>query len=197
MAKNIKIKTVGTPTKADLETLSQVIYEINQLTQENLHLELVDNNPNITIHFVPEWNFTQIDPGYRAINYGYFRTQETGGTIEQANLLISSEVVTQPQRSHLIREELTQSLGLMNDSYSHPTSMFHQAWSEQAEYAPIDRALIKMLYHPSIRPGMTQAQVLDVFNSLQANSTSVSKTTQKLAQCNSQTGALDFSLNCR
>jgi hypothetical protein len=48
---------------------------------------------------------------------------------------------------HLLREELTQSLGLINDTYDYPESIFYQGWTETTEYAPIDRELIQMLYN--------------------------------------------------
>ena len=48
---------------------------------------------------------------------------------------------------HLLREELTQSLGLFNDSWDYPESIFYQAWTTTTEYAPIDSELIDMLYN--------------------------------------------------
>jgi hypothetical protein len=50
-------------------------------------------------------------------------------------------------QKHLLREELTQSLGLFNDSYKYENSIFQQRWTETTEYAPIDRVLIDMLYN--------------------------------------------------
>jgi len=50
-------------------------------------------------------------------------------------------------QKHLLREELTQSLGLFNDSYKYDESIFQQSWTETTEYAPIDRVLIDMLYN--------------------------------------------------
>jgi hypothetical protein len=50
-------------------------------------------------------------------------------------------------QKHLLREELTQSLGLFNDSYKYDNSIFYQGWTTTTEYAPIDRELIDMLYN--------------------------------------------------
>ena len=44
-------------------------------------------------------------------------------------------------------EELTQSLGLFNDSYKYPESIYYQGWTTTTEYAPIDVELIEMLYN--------------------------------------------------
>ena len=51
------------------------------------------------------------------------------------------------EQKHLLREELTQSLGLFNDSYKYPESIFYQDWTTTTEYAQIDRELIDMLYN--------------------------------------------------
>lgn len=48
---------------------------------------------------------------------------------------------------HVLREEVTQALGLMNDSYKYPESVFYEGVSEVTEYAPIDRELIDILYN--------------------------------------------------
>jgi hypothetical protein len=50
-------------------------------------------------------------------------------------------------QKHLLREELTQSLGLTNDAFDYRESIFYQKWTETTEYAPIDRKLIEMLYN--------------------------------------------------
>ncbi|KAM3094435.1 DUF2927 domain-containing protein [Phormidesmis sp. 146-12] len=181
---DLRIKVLGTPTNADLETLNTVINEINELTAGNVRLQLVTQNPNVTIHFAPEWKFKQLEANYQPINYGYIWTQWNNDTITNANILITSKQVTQKERSHLIREELTQSLGLMQDSNRYADSMFYQPWTDVTQYSSLDRALIKMLYSPQIRPGMNQAQVINVLNSLQAQTPST--------QCDSKQIALDF-----
>jgi hypothetical protein len=167
---DIRIQYSGTPTKGDLTTLNTVISELNSLTGGSIHLRLDNNNPNITIHFVPESQFRKYEPRYVPTNYGFFATDwDASGTIQKANILINSQDVTQRERSHLIREELTQSLGLMRDSFKYPLSMFYQPWTDVTQYAEIDKALIRMLYDPSIQAGMTKAEVLSTLKTLQAS----------------------------
>jgi hypothetical protein len=50
-------------------------------------------------------------------------------------------------QKHLLREELTQALGLFNDSYKYDNSIFQQSWTTTTDYAPIDVKLIEMLYN--------------------------------------------------
>ncbi len=166
---DIRIQYFGNPTSEDLATLQSVIRELNELTQGSINLQLVSSNPNLTMYFVPESQFKRYEPGYVPVNYGFFMTRwDSNGEIRNANVLITSQNVTQRERSHLIREELTQSLGLMRDSYKYPESMFYQPWTDVTQYAEIDRALIRMLYNPNIQPGMTQAQVINSLNIQQA-----------------------------
>lgn len=48
---------------------------------------------------------------------------------------------------HLLREELTQSLWLCNDSWKYPESIFYQGWTTTTNYSEIDKKLISMLYN--------------------------------------------------
>ncbi len=185
---DLRIQVLGTPTKTDLETLKTVINDINELTAGTIQLQLVTQNPNVTIHFAPEWEFKKLEPNYQPVNYGYFWTRWSDDTITSANILITSKQITQKERSHLIREELTQALGLMQDSNRYADSMFYQPWTDVTQYSSLDQALIKMLYSPQIRPGMTQAQVIGVLNSLQAQTRST--------QCDSKNGAVVFDPAC-
>lgn len=163
-AGNIRIKVNGLPTDEDLKTLQAVMRDINGLTH-GVQLQLDDRNPNLEIYFVPESEFQRYEPNYRPRNYGFFWTRWNNDTIASAKVLISSSGVNQQERSHLIREELTQSLGLMQDSYRHSDSIFFQGWTDTNAYSDLDRALIQMLYQTNIQPGMTRSQVQTVLRS--------------------------------
>lgn len=61
-------------------------------------------------------------------------------------------------QKHLLREELTQSLGLARDSQEYVESIFQSAWTTTNEYAEIDRDLIRLLYHPQMNIGLNETQ---------------------------------------
>ncbi|MDX2096633.1 MAG: DUF2927 domain-containing protein [Leptolyngbyaceae cyanobacterium bins.59] len=158
----IRIKVTGTPTEQDRATLRAVIAELNRLIDKpssNVSLELSETNPNMEIIFAPEPQFQSYEPSYRPVNMGFFWTQWNNHVITRARILISTTGVTQEERSHLIREELTQSLGLMQDSYADPESIFYQGWTATTRYTRQDEAIIRMLYNPAIKPGMTQSAI--------------------------------------
>ena len=184
--KDINITVFGSPTPEDLRTLQGVIDELNTLVSGiRLQLHSTNNsinqlpfhrnshdrnsNSNLEIYFVPESEFATYEPNYQPVNYGFFwNWWNAQYVIHRSRVLISTVGVTQQERSHLVREELTQSLGLMGDSEQYSDSIFYQGWTETTHYAEIDKASIEMLYRPEIRPGMTRSQVLQVFQTLNA-----------------------------
>ncbi|MCJ7472472.1 MAG: DUF2927 domain-containing protein [Actinobacteria bacterium] len=156
---NIRIKVNGTPTSADLDTLNQVVTELNSLV-DSISLQIVGQDPNIDIHFTTMDQFASIIPSYVDGNMGYFSVWwNEAGAIYYANILIASEGLSQQERSHLIREELTQSLGIMKDSNRYEDSIFFQGWTNTINYTPGDRAIISLLYDSRLKPNMTQDQV--------------------------------------
>ncbi|WP_430682900.1 DUF2927 domain-containing protein [Leptolyngbya sp. AN02str] len=160
---DLRIQYYGNPSQEDLNTLQSVIRELNDLMDlagSSVRLSLVNSNPNVQIYFVPEANFRQYEPNYIPRNLGFFWARWNGNAIGSARILISTTGVTQRERSHLIREELTQSMGPMRDSYRYADSIFFQRWTDTTEYSGMDRAVITMLYRPEIRSGMNRATAI-------------------------------------
>ena len=63
--------------------------------------------------------------------------------------------ISQNTRNAVILEEVIQSLGLLNDSYLHEDSIFYQGFNEPQWPTDLDFLLVKLLYHPEIKPGLT------------------------------------------
>ena len=162
---NIRIKVGGEPTEEDLQTINNIVSNLNELIA-GINIKLVDKNENLVIAFSPESEFSAIDPNYVPTNYGFFWAlwHDDNYVIYNASILIASADITQRERSHLIREELTQSLGLMNDSNKYNDSIFFQQWTDVIEFSDLDRAVIKLLYLKKIKPGMSKEQVLKILN---------------------------------
>ena len=163
-ASDIRIRVNGTPTNADLDTLNQIVAELNTLVS-SISFSIVTDNPNVDIYFTNVSQFPSIEPNYISGNVGFaWIWWDAAGDIFKGRILIALDGVNQQVRSHLIREELTQSAGLMKDSWRYQESVFYQGWTGTAAYAQIDRALIKLLYDPRLRSGMTQDQVKDALD---------------------------------
>jgi len=148
-----RIRINGSPTDADLETLTAVRAEIGALT--GLDMAIVDAAQTVDIHFVPVSEFTSVLPQAPPGNVGVVWLWWDGGQhLVQSVVLIGSDI-DPVLRAHIIREEVTQMLGLLRDSFRYPQSIFYQAFSTVQEYAPVDRTVIELLYRPELQVGMT------------------------------------------
>jgi len=155
---DIRIKISGSPTSHDLQTINTIVDDLKTLS---IKVKIVNKKENININFAPKKDFPELEK-----NYGFFWSlwHDDNFEIYEANILIASTEITQQERSHLIREELTQSLGLMNDSDKYKDSIFYQDWSDITEYSEIDKAIIQLLYHKNIKTGMTKTKILEILN---------------------------------
>lgn len=163
----MRVQTHGSPTIVDLDSLSVIVKELNDLISEvsTVRLQIVDTNPNVDIYFVPESQFLSIEPNVEPGNWGFYWVWwDQSNTIIKARILIDAEKTTQKERQHLIREELTQSLGLARDSLRYPDSIFYQEWTTTTQYASIDRKVIKLLYERRLRTGMTKPEIEALLN---------------------------------
>ncbi|MGJ3246378.1 MAG: DUF2927 domain-containing protein [Elainellaceae cyanobacterium] len=155
---DVRIRVNGSPTADDRNTLNAVVSELNDLIDGTVDLQIVDSNPNVEIYFVPESEFRRYEPNYVPVNMGFAWVGWSNDVINRSRILITTVGVTQQERSHLIREELTQAMGLMRDSYRYRDSIFFQGWTHTTAYSAIDQSLIRMLYQAEIRPGMSRDQ---------------------------------------
>ncbi|MEB3230087.1 MAG: DUF2927 domain-containing protein [Leptolyngbyaceae bacterium] len=163
---DIRIQVHGTPTERDRQALAGIVAELNTLLNQNgsdgIQVDIVEgraaSQANVDIYFVPQSDFARYEPNYQPGNMGFAYVNWNHDRIYQARVLITTEGVTQAERSHLIREELTQSLGLLRDSYRYSDSIFYQGWTSTNAFSSIDRAVIQMLYSRTITPGMNGYQ---------------------------------------
>jgi len=162
-----RIKVFGNPSEKDMGALKDTINDINTL-QDHIELRLVDKNPNIKIYFVPLEDFDQYVDNPKEGNWGLFYYWWESGSyvVDEAEILISTDKPSQKARQHLVREELTQTLGLPRDSYSYPKSMFFQDYTTVTEFTALDKQLIQMLYEDQIQAGMTPKEAIEVFHNL-------------------------------
>ncbi|MHA7128574.1 DUF2927 domain-containing protein [Algoriphagus namhaensis] len=65
---------------------------------------------------------------------------------------------------HLIREELTQSLGMVNDIASTDQSIFERIFTCTQGYSERDEDFIRFFLSEKIKPGLCQDQVFDLWN---------------------------------
>ena len=152
----------GIITESDRLCVSETLQDFNELSTE-IHITLTsDSKADIQIFFQPEQEFKSTLPQYTPKNRGFFYTNWSGDKkIQKATILIdSTSEISQAERCHLIREEITQSTGLAVDSALYLDSIFQSAWTETTSYSDIDKAVIRILYGGyGITPGDDSSKI--------------------------------------
>lgn len=90
--------------------------------------------------------------------WGTVRWSYSGYRITGADAYIEAEMTTQ-RRHHVIREEITQALGLFWDSLDYDDSIFYNAYSPVTEFSAADVFVIESHYDDRLRPGTTRYSV--------------------------------------
>ncbi|WP_458413298.1 DUF2927 domain-containing protein [Schinkia sp. CFF1] len=161
----VRIRPMGNPTEDDLAEVQKVINEINQIIEEDkFRLVDFDSIGNINIYFIPESEFSQHFEGYTGReSYGYFRyASDDSERILIGEIGINSSISNRTHRNSVIREELTQILGLGNDSTRYSDSIFYQYGNEITGYSARDIAVIKLLHSNMVKTGMSESEVINV-----------------------------------
>jgi len=146
--KDMKIYYYGNCSDVMVSELRRVVGELNDIINPiNIDIVATRSEANFVIYFGSYLNFGQsnssLNMEHLKDNWGYFQLFPDRG-IMYVDVLRCVDLEGQ---KHLLREELTQSLGLCNDSWKYENSIFYQGWTTTTEFAPIDRELIDMLYN--------------------------------------------------
>lgn len=161
----MKIFVGGKPTPELLTELNRIIVEINDLTTTSFFVQTINDSTqsNFYIYFGSADSFARKFPvvsPFVAANYGLFNVYWEGSNeLTKGYMYVDIFRPNQTEQKHVLREELTQSLGLGRDSDLYPESIFLQSFSIKTDYAKIDRDLVRLLYHPKMRIGMDRNEV--------------------------------------
>jgi hypothetical protein len=148
---DVKIYVVGDKRDYLMSELKDIVSELNGLIS-TIDITIVSNqsDANLVVLFGSAQDYNEFDSGsvgYTDDNYGLFIAYG-GEELTFATMYVDvNRTSTHEGQMHLLREELTQSLGLCNDSYDYPESIFYQGWTETTEYSDIDKEVIQMLYN--------------------------------------------------
>ena len=159
---DLAIEVHGDPTPIDLAELDLIVAELNEL-QSEVTLTVVPEDGNVQLYFSGVQAFRAVEPNYRNGNNGFFWTYWRGGAIVRANIFVL-KTQAEVYRRHLLREELTQSMGLMNDSNLYDDSIFYAQWTDVTAFSEIDRTIIGMLYREDIEVNMGAEEVLEILD---------------------------------
>lgn len=159
---DVDVQIHGAPTQKDRDSVAAVVADLNRLIP-TVEVRVVNKNADINIYFVTVEEAANYVPGYVEYSLGYFTFYDKpSGELVGADIMVATNWTSQVLRSHLIREELTQSFGLAKDSDDYPDSIFRQSYSEVQKYSALDETIIKLLYLPEIKVGFTKKQIENV-----------------------------------
>ena len=163
---NMKLFIGGKPTPALIAETNRVVNEINNLAANEFKVEVVGDSlqSNFYIFFGSGNSYAAIFPAqssFVASNWGLFSiTFNNSNQLFKGHMYVDINRANLLEQKHLLREELTQSLGLARDSELYSESIFQQSFSTKTtEFAPIDRDLVRLLYHPKMKVGLDRDQV--------------------------------------
>ena len=148
---DVKIYIDGSYSNQDLQIVKDVITELNSILT-NIQIKIVTekSQSNSILYF----------GDYSSFNSNYLKMEEDysfadglaviypsilAGLIDNTKIFILSSL-TGMNRKHAILEEITQSLGLANDSMKYPDSIFYDGESYITSLSKMDKEVIKMLY---------------------------------------------------
>jgi hypothetical protein len=126
---------------------------------------------NIRVYLAPTDKFTSIAArhGFKYVpgNLGYVYVFWNGRRqIQRAFVMLTTDARHQSYLPHLALEEITQSLGLMNDSPEFADSIFYAKGGDDGQVvklSALDKALI-VFFYKHIRPGARAADVRRAFD---------------------------------
>lgn len=168
----IRVGVTGQPSSSDLSRVDEVIDRLRVLIRP-VDIYRDDSTPNLIIFMVPGDQFSRIRSQFPSGRGGSIAfPDKSPGNLVAADIVVDS---TQNERIRhsLILQQLTHTLGLSNSSWTYRDSVFYQGhWidetrdsegrlkaargpSEMLDFTDIDKAVIRLLYDPRIKPGMT------------------------------------------
>lgn len=163
---DMKIFIGGNNSQELLSELDKVVSEINELTSTGFEVKIVVDTleSNYYLHFGSAESFGSLFPSSLTLaetNYGLFYVSfDSSNQLNKGRMYVDVYRSSPVEQLHLLREELTQSLGLAKDSDLYPESIFQQDFSTKTtEYSQIDKDLIRLLYHKDMIVGADEAEI--------------------------------------
>ena len=162
---DVRYSISGEPTPQLEAELARVASELNSMIDIQLIEVPTEAEANLRIFFGSGEDYVNnYEPRARdfvAFSTGVFWLYWNGEfELTRGTIFIDTVNTTDVLRQfHTVREELTQALGIFNDSYSYPNSIFYQGFSNVTEFAPIDREVIQFMYSNRVSAGMDAADI--------------------------------------
>jgi len=148
--KDVNIYLYGEYTHMHKTEVIQVIKELNRLIYpRKINLVKSPEWANSFVYFgsKEDYNKNSMSKVKLTGSYlGHFYLLTYRQEIQKAYIFVNTFDAGLKRQKHVIREEITQSLGFINDSYEYPESIFYQGFSENDFFSEMDKNIIRLLY---------------------------------------------------
>lgn len=146
----------GDPSAEDLATVQRLFDVLNTIAGfPGIILASGGGSGNMNLYFVSEKRFGDYAsiPDSNVWGFANCNYMLNDYAITNTIVLIADEIPTRLERDSILSEEIIQSLGLLNDSFDYPESVFYQDSNSQGWPASIDWALVRILYNADMPQG--------------------------------------------
>lgn len=160
----MRIFVGGSANETLIHELQRLVEELNTLITDEVEIEIVTRREasNFYIFLGTGSEYAAAFPREAHLvddNSGIYNIYWNGrDEIVKGHMFVKTSTSEKEQR-HVLREELTQALGLGNDSPLYSDSIFQSTYTTPTEYSTIDKHVIRLLYHPGITAGLSASEV--------------------------------------
>ena len=160
----ITIYMNGDYTRGDVAALAALLYDLSGNVQNlpQLSLTTKPEGANVTISFVPYDKMNEAVTGYEEGNVGFVWVNYDNYVVTSAEIAISTSNTSQKSRSAVIREEVVNMLGLLNDISCTHKSIICQEGKTVTNLSSIDYEMLNLLYGPLMLPGTTRKRAGEI-----------------------------------
>lgn len=168
--------------KAQMAIINKTIKKINSLVIDGFNIELTDNidKSNAILYLCEKEKVAEINPYFFEIinneiieeefsGFGFVNFDWNNFQIVQALIFIEKNESLEIQESTIL-EELTQSIGLLNDSEKYKNSVFYKNQIEDGklikDYSILDKDIIRLLYNSKMKAGLDKKQTEKVIKKI-------------------------------
>jgi hypothetical protein len=164
-----------------MKSIYKTINNINELATDDFRIELTNDilKCNAILYLCNKERLSELnydfykelsdDIDYEISGLAYVEFSWETYIIDKAFIYIDTEDPINVQESTIL-EELTQSIGLLNDSMTYSNSIFYKNKTGEKnvlnEYTKMDVDVIRLLYHSKMEPGLNFTQVKKVIKKI-------------------------------
>lgn len=168
----ISVAMSGNYTEEDVLLLSALMDELDSIDGFPGFYTVSDYaSASMRMRFAMADEMNYVQGFYNPSFDGYFTAWWWNSTLSiyDAQIYYRAENLEQYYRNPTLCEELLQALGLMNDSYAYPDSLFYEPYNTVQWPSDLDWVIVELLYDPAIYPGMSEYECRAVLADILAN----------------------------